>query len=174
MSRLAFDDERVLATPIEALAPSINVNADIGNEGEKVVFEYEKREVKKYYPRYVDKVKNVSLIRGLGYDVQSIRKQGSEPGQAIYIEVKSTKRFTAPSSKKMVLDDSVVFTRNEWMKAKQIRKDYFIYRIYFGGIFLYKFQNPVDSSKEDNDVFAEPIRHRIDFKVNMKNCIKVD
>ena len=185
MSTLAFKDELILQTPVEALAPLDNiegalphtttVSTELGHEGEKVVVKYEKEEVKKWNRGYIDRVKNVASIKGLGYDVQSVRKEGDNPGQAIYIEVKSTKRITVPS-KKMVMDDRVELTRNEWIQAEQSLDDYFIYRVYFthGGIFIYKFKNPVEASKGNNNVFAEPIRYRIDFKADMKDCIKID
>ena len=142
----------------------------IGNDGEKLVFEYEKQRVKEYNPRYTDRVRLVGGTKGIGYDVHSILGYGENPNHAIYIEVKSTTRVTKPNR----IVDSVTVTRNEWLTAEQQGMSYWIYRVYFTqeGSFLFKFRNPANS--ESNKVYCEPITYRIDFEGLISELEKVN
>jgi len=63
---------------------------DIGDEGEKIVFEYEKDVVRKNCKHLLSQVKIVSNIKSLGYDIISVEPDGSRVKK--YIEVKTTKK----------------------------------------------------------------------------------
>ncbi|MCD5414096.1 MAG: DUF3883 domain-containing protein, partial [Clostridiales bacterium] len=70
----------------------------LGDEGELFVYEYEKVRVKAYNRRLASKVLHLGKTRGLGYDIQSVIAEDGDISEFVkYIEVKSTKRVTAPS-----------------------------------------------------------------------------
>jgi hypothetical protein len=182
MSRASFKDRNIFYTPVEAIVQTgmtiegldPTTSTEIGNLGEKLVFNYEKQLVQEWNPRYVGRVLSLGLTKGLGYDVQSVIREGSRSGQAIFIEVKSTRRATKPTDKNF---DSVTLTRNEWLRAEQSLVDYFIYRVYFTkeGVFLFKLQDPVtESENETSQVFAEPINYRLDFTIPSDKFLKIE
>lgn len=180
-SRLSkFTDE--IGTPITALLNSKNKNENtkcdtidneistvqLGDEGEKYVYEMEKNRVAKYNPRFVGKVLLQGRQKGLGYDIQSVMANGDPERDEFvkYIEVKSTKRVTAPSLNGNWMD-TLNITRNEWIAAKQHKDIYFIYRVYFtrDGVYVYILENPYKKSQE-REITVVPTLYRIEFRSN--------
>ena len=178
-SRLS-DKAKLFDTSVEALIPKttesdtnkkksqktagINL-VEFGDEGEALVFEYEKKRVAAYSPRLANKVIPFGKTRGLGYDLQSIiAEQGEEAEFCKYIEVKSTKRFTCPDPDNPLWVDTVNITRNEWVAALQHQKYYSIYRVYFtkDGITMFVMNN-VAKKKEDSKITVTPMTYRLDF-----------
>lgn len=135
---------------------------EIGEEGEIIVFESEKRRVGRFNVRLTNKVIYVGKQRGLGYDIVSIRAERPNPEHHIYIEVKTTKRVTSPRS---AFRDQFVLTRNEWVAAEQHRDNYFIFRVYITneGVKVFKMSDPVKMSKEEK-IYAAPLNYGIEFE----------
>lgn len=180
-SSLSFKNPVVFVTPEAALASVSQMNLvqvnpetamEIGDLGEKIVYNYERKRIEGFNSRYVGKVLSLGKTRGLGYDVQSVWGEGSNPGHSIYIEVKSTKRATPPSGNN---PSSVTLTRNEWLMAEQQKEAYFIYRICFTneGVYLTKFNDIIGKSL-NGEVFAEPTHYRLDFKDNISPSEKIE
>ena len=135
---------------------------DIGDEGEMMVFDYEKNRVEKFLPRLVNKVIYFGKQKGLGYDIQSIIAENPNPEHAIYIEVKSTVRVTAPTKP---FRDNFDLTRNEWIAAEQHKDKFFVYRVYLtnDGAHLYKMQDLLTMSA-NNEIYAEPLKYHVEFE----------
>ncbi|MBR0496444.1 MAG: DUF3883 domain-containing protein [Treponema sp.] len=170
--------EKAFTTKIEALSVETNSEGgyraygntvELGDEGEKFVFNYEKTRVGKYNPRLVNKVILFGKQKGLGYDIQSVmavKKIGNNeyPEMGKYIEVKATRRVTAPKIDDSEWYDSVNITRNEWVAAKEKQDSYFIYRVFFTrtGVFIYTMQNPCQKN-EDDKLSVIPLTYRIEI-----------
>lgn len=180
-SYLSFKNPVVFVTPEAALASVSQMNLgeinpetamEIGDLGEKIVFNYERRRIEGFNSRYIGKVLSLGKTRGLGYDVQSVWGEGPNPGHSIYIEVKSTKRATPPSGNN---PSSVTLTRNEWLMAEQQKESYFIYRVCFTneGVYLTKF-NDIVAKSVSGEVFAEPTHYRMDFNDNISPSEKIE
>ncbi len=158
-------------TRLEALKPAepetIEVNAageadaDVGTAGEAYVYAYEKRRVARYKPAAVARVKLMAHMRGIGYDVQSVKADEPEPDVYIQIEVKSTKRVTLPDIASETWEEVFSLTQNEWHAANTYKDRYFIYRVYFtgGGTKLHQIQDPLSK------VHCEPSAYRITYDV---------
>jgi len=105
---------------------------ELGDEGESYVYEKERERVAAFDPRLAKKVRQVGRTKGLGYDIQSVVAEAGDAAEfARYIEVKSTKRVTAPDRRDVSWTDNVGLTRQEWVAAQQFPGCYFIYRVYF-------------------------------------------
>lgn len=142
---------------------------ELGDEGENFVFNYEKNRVGKFNPRLTNKVILFGKQKGLGYDIQSVmavKKIGDDeyPEMGKYIEVKSTRRVTAPKIEDIEWYDSVNITRNEWVSAKEKQDSYFIYRVFFtrSGVFIYTIQNPYKKN-EDGRLPVTPLAYRLEI-----------
>lgn len=141
---------------------------ELGDAGEQYVYEYEKRRVGEFNPRLVNKVLALGKTKGLGYDIQSVIAEKGELSEFVkYIEVKSTKRVTAPdiNIKDSFWMDTVNLTRNEWIAALQHKEFYYIYRVYFvrGGVVMYVIKN-IYEKKESGRVEIVPMTYRVDFQ----------
>lgn len=139
--------------------------AAMGDEGEIYVYTFEKSRVNSFNPRLVQKVLLLGRTRGLGYDIQSVRADASPQGEhAIYIEVKATKRVTAPNPREQGWSDVINLTRNEWVAAEQHRKAYSVYRVYFTPqkVVMFVINDPVSKS-ERGLLSAAPEKYRVDF-----------
>lgn len=104
----------------------------------------------------------------MGYDIQSVIAEPGDFSEFVkYIEVKSTKRVTAPDLKDEVWTDTINITRNEWIAAMQHKEFYSIYRVYFirGGVVMYIIKNPYQK-KMDNIIDVVPLTYRVDFQNN--------
>lgn len=174
VGKVAFRDKAIFETPVLALIKEADDRlmeldtSAIGDEGEKIVFRLEKERVGKWDDRYVDRVKIVGATKGLGYDVHSVAAEGKTPKNAIYIEVKTTKRVTAPE----IIDDSVEMTRNEWDCAEQNGENYLLYRIYLTdkGVYLFKIRNPATTldAKAVASIRSTAVKYRVEFKADKK------
>lgn len=153
-------------TPAETKVNKKVVNlVEFGDEGETLVYEYEKRRVAAYNQRLVNKVIPFGKTKGVGYDLQSIVAiPGDEAEFCKYIEVKSTKRSTCPDMKNSLWVDTINITRNEWVAALQHKEYYSIYRVYFTkeGIRMFILDNPADKQKKSL-ISVTPMTYRVDF-----------
>lgn len=141
---------------------------EFGDEGEALVFEYEKKRVSSFNTRLANKVLSLGKTKGIGYDIQSvIAEPGDEAEFVKYIEVKSTKRLTCPDIDDPLWIDTLNITRNEWVAAQQHRKYYAIYRVFFtrDGIIIFVIENVAEKIK-DGRIQAIPMTYRIDFSNN--------
>ena len=176
LGSIAIKDVQLLSTSIESLQ-QINVKEkeqssgkessliDLGDEGEKFVFDLEKSRVGKKYPRLVNKVLLLGKQKGLGYDISSIEaEENEEPEFARFIEVKSTKRITEPDLEDSSWLDTINLTRKEWIAAKQYRLAYNIYRVYFTPTktVVRKINDPFSKS-EKGIISVLPTMYRMDF-----------
>lgn len=137
----------------------------IGDDGEALVFNYEKKRVAEYDSRLTNKIHMLGKTKGLGYDIQSIfADEREDPEFVKYIEVKSTKRVTSPDKDSEDWKDTLNITRNEWVAAQQHGKSYEIYRVYFtqAGPEVFIIKNPYE--KNENKVIRTiPTTYRLDF-----------
>lgn len=168
-----------LDTPIEALITSEseikqdnkkrkkhNKKMELGDAGEEYVYNYEKKKVAEFDSRLAKKVLALGKTKGLGYDIQSVVAEPGEFAEFVkYIEVKSTKRVTAPDIKDDMWIDTVNITRNEWIAALQHREFYYIYRVYFvrGGIMMYII-NDLYQKKQQGIIEVIPMTYRVAFQ----------
>jgi len=102
---------------------------EIGNNGEEYVYNLERKRINRFNALMVNRVRNVSNQRGIGYDIISIRADGTEESENfIYIEVKSTIQVSEITD---AWNDSITLTETEWTKLNQHPNDYYIIRVYF-------------------------------------------
>jgi hypothetical protein len=138
----------------------------IGEEGERFVYNYEKKRVKGFNKRLAGKVVYLGKIQGLGYDIQSVvaLPRVQNPEFVKYIEVKTTKRVTAPDLNDVNWEDTVYITKNEMDAACQHKDYYSIYRVYFcrNDVVIYVIDG-VYKQKEDGTIRVTPTTFRIDF-----------
>ena len=138
---------------------------EFGDEGEEVVFRYEKERVRAYNPRLANKVLSLGKTRGIGYDIQSVVAEPGDMEEFVkYLEVKSTKRYTSPDPKDNLWVDTLNITRNEWVAARQHGRFYSIARVYFtkDGIKMFLLEN-VAEKLDDGRITATPMTYRMDF-----------
>lgn len=167
--KIPADDQiaEEIQTPVSTkFTNRIDKNA-LGEEGERYVFEFEKQRVGSTHPRLVNQVRLLASQRGIGYDISSVEADEDlqNPEFLRMIEVKATKRVTAPDISDDSWVDTVNLTRREWMTAKQHRTAYSIYRIYFtpAATVIRKINNPYEKFEEGIiDVVATT--YRADFK----------
>jgi hypothetical protein len=165
---------RALGTPVDVPVTDkfIDIQKDdktkIGDDGEKYVYEHEKRRVAQFNPRLIGKVLHLGKIHGLGYDIQSVvAEEGENADFAKYIEVKATKRVTAPDITDGEWIDTFNLTRNEWVASQQHRSSYSIYRVYFTRDSVIMFVLTDIAQKCDEETIqAVPTAYRLDFKSN--------
>jgi hypothetical protein len=142
----------------------IKTAVELGNEGEDFVFNYEKKFVKAFNPRLVNKVNYLGKTKGLGYDIISIEANRNlvNPEFFRYIEVKATTRVNPPNFTDTL--DSINLTRNEWVAAEQHTNHFYIYRIYFTnyGTFISIINDPVKKNI-DGILYATPTIYRVEF-----------
>ena len=140
----------------------------IGDEGEKYVYEYEKRRVAEFNFRLAGKVIHFGKTRGLGYDIQSVVATPGDKAEFVkYIEVKATKRVTAPNIKDSTWIDTLNLTRNEWVASQQHKESYAIFRVYFVRDSVIMFVLTNIAGKQDKGIIqAIPMTCRIDFGNN--------
>lgn len=150
--------------------PGMNL-AELGDEGESIVFEYEKNRVAAFNARLANKVLALGKTKGIGYDIQSVIAEPGEEAEFVkYIEVKSTKRLTCPDLDDTLWIDTLNITRNEWVAAHQHRGYYSIYRVFFTrkGISVFVIKDVADKIK-DGRIQATPMTYRIDFSNSSVN-----
>lgn len=138
---------------------------EFGDEGEALVYEYEKERVSAFNVRLVNKVLSLGKTKGIGYDIQSvIAEPGDEAEFVKYIEVKSTKRLTCPDVSDTLWMDTLNVTRNEYVAAHQHRGYYCIYRVFFtrDGVSVFVINDVADKIK-DGRIQATPMTYRFDY-----------
>ena len=149
---------------------------ELGDEGERYVYEYEKQRVAQFNPRLANKVLSMGKTKGLGYDIQTVVAEPGDQTEFVrYIEVKATKRVTAPDLNDSQWLDTVNITRNEWIAAQQHGAYYSIYRVYFvrGQVYMYVIDNPFKLF-EDDVLFITPTMYKMDFGSNaVKRVINI-
>ena len=109
-----------------------------------------------------------SKTKGLGYDIQSVVAEAGEQAEfAKYLEVKTTKRVTAPDPHDASWFDAVNITRNEFVAAQQHTSAFYIYRVYFtsGGVCMFVIGN-VYRKIQQNIIKSVPLSYRLDFQAN--------
>lgn len=164
VAALIVDVEESHDTSKALQKPTINLT-EFGDEGEQIVFEYEKKRVFSFNQRLANKVLSLGKTKGLGYDIQSVIAEPGDMAEFVkYIEVKSTKRLTCPDISDGLWIDTLNVTRNEWVAAQQHRDFYSIFRVYFtrDGISMFILQNPIQKYN-DGKLQATPMTYRIDF-----------
>lgn len=138
---------------------------EFGDEGEALVYEYEKKRVAAYNAHLANKVLSLGKTRGLGYDIQSVIAEPGEMDEFVkYIEVKSTKRYTCPDPSDSMWIDTLNITRNEWVAAQQHGAFYSIFRVYFTsqGVSMFILSN-VAQKLADGRMKTTPLTYRLDF-----------
>ena len=148
-----------------AVSPRTVNLTELGDEGEQVVYNYEKQRVAAFNHRLTNKVLSLGKTKGLGYDIQSVIAEPGDMAEFVkYIEVKSTKRLTAPNIEDDLWIDTLNITRNEWIAAQQHRDFYSIFRVYFTreGITMFILKNPMQKYS-DNKLQVTPMTYRLDF-----------
>lgn len=162
---LVFDAEKDDEKPkSDGKKPRMNLT-EFGDEGEALVYEYEKARVSAFNVRLANKVLSLGRTKGIGYDIQSvIAKAGDEAEFVKYIEVKSTKRLTCPDLNDPLWIDTLNVTRNEWVAAHQHKGYYSIFRVFFtrNGVSAFVIEDVADKIK-DGRIQATPMTYRFDF-----------
>jgi hypothetical protein len=128
---------------------------EIGDEGEKIVYEYELESVSKVRKDLKHMVRIVSNTTWLGYDILSVHAEKGRRKK--YIEVKTTKKNYEPK-----VEIPFTMSMNEWSVAEQHKDDYFIYRVTITkeGISIFSIQNPT-LCKKKGKLIAEPVAFKI-------------
>ncbi len=162
---LVFDENNFNEAEKKKDKPKVNLT-EFGDEGENIVYEYEKKRVAEYSQRLANKVLALGKTKGLGYDIQSVIAEPGDKDEFVkFIEVKSTKRYTSPDVNDTLWVDTLNITRNEWVAANQYGEFYSIYRVYFtrNGIMMFILANVAEKFK-DGRMQAIPMTYRVDFK----------
>ncbi len=138
---------------------------ELGDEGEEFIFKYEKKRVTTFNARLANKVIALGKQKGLGYDIQSVVAESGENAEFVkYIEVKSTKRVTAPDINSTTWFDTLNITRNEFVASQQHGEYYSIYRVYFtrDGVIVFVLNN-IKKKYENGKIEITPLTYRVDF-----------
>lgn len=168
------DDEEFFATDVSSLgipeeetSESLVSTTDIGKQGERIVLNLEKQRVARFNSRLLYQVQDLSNIKGLGYDIQSLEATGPTPERKKYIEVKTTARTTSPEHDEKY-PDSITLTRNEWTTAEGNGDLYYVYRVYLfrGGRKVLVIRNPYAKFSSR----AVPLSYRIDLTKDDFDC----
>ena len=161
---LAFTGEESDEDKKEKIKTGINLT-EFGDEGEALVYEYEKSRVAAFNPRLANKVLSLGKTKGIGYDIQSVIAEPGDMEEFVkYIEVKSTKRYTTPDPDDNMWVDTLNITRNEYVAAQQHGAFYSIARVYFTshGVSMFVLAN-VAEKLADGKMKATPMTYRLDF-----------
>ena len=154
------------SSQINLQVPKVSVEPDleIGRRGELYVLELERERIVKSHPNLITKLKDRANERNIGYDIQSVRASYAdsdhELDEFIYIEVKSTKRATPVGE----ISETINMTRNEWIKAKDSRENFYLYRVYFtvGETKVFVIQDPF--GQNGVGVNAVPTNYQVSLK----------
>jgi len=164
VSALLFEPNKGESKEPKKNKTQINLT-EFGDEGENIVFEYEKKRVSAFNQRLSNKVLSLGRTKGLGYDIQSVVAEPGDMAEFVkYIEVKSTKRLTSPDMNDNLWVDTLNITRNEWVAAQQHGAFYSIYRVYFtrDGIVMFVLANVADKYNSGK-IQVVPMTYRVDF-----------
>lgn len=172
LEALTFAEEKPSEEEKKSKKPTMNLT-EFGDEGEALVYEYEKARVAAFSARLANKVLSLGKTKGIGYDIQSVvAEPGDEAEFVRYIEVKSTKRLTCPDINDTLWIDTLNVTRNEWVAAHQHRGYYAIYRVFFtrDGVSIYVIKDVADKIR-DGKIQATPMTYRFDYSADSVNSI---
>ena len=162
---LAFNENNVSENTEEKKSKKQGVNlTEFGDEGEALVYEYEKKRVSAFNARLANKVLSLGKTKGIGYDIQSVIAESGEEAEFVkYIEVKSTKRLTCPDVTDSLWMDTLNVTRNEYVAAHQHKGYYCIYRVFFtrDGVSIFVINDVADKIK-DGRIQSTPMTYRFD------------
>lgn len=161
---LIFEEDSENKKEAESKKAKVNLT-EFGDEGEALVYEYEKARVSAFNSRLANKVLSLGKTKGIGYDIQSvIAEPGDEAEFVKYIEVKSTKRLTCPDVNDALWIDTLNVTRNEWIAAHQHRRFYSIFRVFFtrNGVSAFVIED-VAEKIEKGLIQSTPMTYRFDF-----------
>lgn len=164
VSALLFEPDEAESKEPKKDKTQVNLT-EFGDEGENIVFEYEKKRVSAFNQRLANKVLSLGRTKGLGYDIQSVVAEPGDRAEFVkYIEVKSTKRLTSPDMNDNLWVDTLNITRNEWIAAQQHGAFYSIYRVYFtrDGIVMFVLANVADKYN-NGKIQVVPMTYRVDF-----------
>jgi hypothetical protein len=156
----AADVETPIAALIGELAPITGTAAinttELGKIGEQIVLNWQVGHVRESRPQDIRHVKDRSMERGIGYDIQSVWCEGSSAGQFRYMEVKTTKRSTKPEPNTDSLD-LVTFTANEYRAAVTHRRNFSLCRVYLfpDGYEIHALDDPIQLAEADA-IIMEP------------------
>lgn len=170
---LAFDGKEDFEDVDKVIKKNKGNLTEFGDEGEAIVYEYEKERVSTFNQRLANKVLSLGKTKGIGYDIQSvIAKPGDEAEFVKYIEVKSTKRLTCPDVNDTLWMDTLNVTRNEWVAAQQHKDYYSIYRVFFtrDGVSIFVIENVAEKIK-DGRIQATPMTYRFDYSSNSVSSV---
>jgi hypothetical protein len=149
-----------ILSKLESRQPVREALKIIGDEGEKIAYEFEKNKVKRARPDLATMVKIVSSNTALGYDIISMETDQQRAKK--YIEVKTTK-------KNYESDIAIPFliSINEWSVASQLRDAYYIYRVTITKekVSIFVIRNPV-KKHEEGKLSAEPTAYKIIYSVD--------
>lgn len=163
---LAFNENNVSENTEEKKSKKQGVNlTEFGDEGEALVYEYEKKRVSAFNARLANKVLSLGKTKGIGYDIQSVIAESGEEAEFVkYIEVKSTKRLTCPDVTDSLWMDTLNVTRNEYVAAHQHKGYYCIYRVFFtrDGVSIFVINDVADKIK-DGRIQSTPMTYRFDY-----------
>lgn len=163
---LAFNENDVPENVENKKAKKQGVNlTEFGDEGEALVYEYEKKRVSAFNARLANKVLSLGKTKGIGYDIQSVIAESGEEAEFVkYIEVKSTKRLTCPDVTDSLWMDTLNVTRNEYVAAHQHKGYYCIYRVFFtrDGVSIFVINDVADKIK-DGRIQSTPMTYRFDY-----------
>ncbi len=128
------------------------INKKLGERGERIVLKYEKDTLQKNkLERLIERIKQVSKENdSLGYDILSFNFNGNEK----YIEVKST--LATPK------DINFFLTHNEYLKAQELRENYYLYIVYEANTSnpkILMIKNPFIIQKENIEM--NPMNYRV-------------
>jgi len=153
-----------IETPIGALigefAPiagsKTTSTTELGKMGEQIVLNWQVGHVKDKRPQDIRHVKDRSMERGIGFDIQSVWCEGETVGQFRFMEVKTTKRSTKPDLTDGSLD-LVTFTANEYRAAVTHRRNFSLCRVYLfqDGYEIHALDDPIQLAK-DEAIIMEP------------------
>lgn len=172
LEALTFTEDKPVVDDTKTKKSGMNLT-EFGDEGEALVYEYEKARVSAYNVRLANKVLALGKTKGIGYDIQSvIAEPGDEAEFVKYIEVKSTKRLTCPDIEDPLWIDTLNVTRNEWVAAHQHKGYYAIYRVFFtrDGVSIYVIKDVADKIK-DGRIQATPMTYRFDYSMDSVNTV---
>lgn len=156
--------------PSETDDPQQQSLVELGDEGEALIYEYEKKRVAAFNPHLARKVIPFGKTRGLGYDIQSVVALPGDKAEFVkYIEVKSTKRLTCPDPHDELWIDTFNITRNEYVAALQHGEYYSIFRVYFtqSGVYVFVITN-VGMKIGNGSMQTTPLTYRVDFS---RGCV---
>lgn len=132
----------------------------IGDEGEAIVYNLERKRVAVERPDLLGLVRIVSNDTSLGFDIQSVFDSGGKK----YIEVKTTKRSFEPD---FSATSFFGISSNAWATAEQFGDSYFIARVIIARekISVFVIRNPYEKFQNEK-IRLLPLEYRLTYTVD--------